>query len=641
MALLGMLYVLQTRLQNRRTKTSGQAQRERIEIPSRSTLLAKSRNIHKESEEAFERAVDVALGIRRVPQLVRAQHLPHIKSRSTTTARPLTEPLVDYLLRVEKLLIVGAPGAGKTETLRTAWGELLDRAQTDPSLPVPFLVNLSTFSRYPGSFRDWLAESLRECAGIPLSIGQILLERGRLFLFLLLDGLDEMAESRRAVALTELNELLANADPAIGRCIVCSRTLEYEKAEVTLSLPAALELQPLTAEQVQSAIVKAGPAAQPLAAAIGRDPVLAELLGTPLLLSIAARTFAGNPGLVIAGQGSAELRQALLDAYIAQMLRRRPVGSATPSLRLLRCLHWLAQYMTSAQSSLFLMERLQPTALRTDQLYKLAVGLVFGLVFGLILGLIFGLVFGLVFGLSANEVQPVEQMRWSWPRIREHREWKTFLRDCLVFQLVFGLVGGLLGGLIGPQVGGRTGGLYYGLLFGPVLGLVHHLSQGWTKTLNEQSIRPNQGIHSSIRNGVTEGITIGLVFGLVFGLVSVLITGLAFGLPFVPVLVLRSVLYLGWFFGLPVGLFFLLRGGLGEALKHYVLRAFLWYEVGLPLRLVPWLELCRSLLLLRREGGGYRFWHATLQEHFASLDDARLNEIAHRSLAEEFYQPRY
>jgi len=132
MALLGILYVWQTRLQNRRTKTSGQAQRERIEIPSRSRLLVKSRNIHKESEEAFERAVDVALGIQHVPQLVRAQHLQHIKSRGTTTARPLTEPLVDYLLRVEKLLIVGAPGAGKTETLRTVWGELLDRAQTDP-----------------------------------------------------------------------------------------------------------------------------------------------------------------------------------------------------------------------------------------------------------------------------------------------------------------------------------------------------------------------------------------------------------------------------------------------------------------------------------------------------------------------------
>lgn len=72
-----------------------------------------------------------------------------------------------------------------------------------------------------------------------------------------------------------------------------------------------------------------------------------------------------------------------------------------------------------------------------------------------------------------------------------------------------------------------------------------------------------------------------------------------------------------------------------------MLRAFLWYEVGLPLRLVPWLQLCRSLLLLRREGGGYRFWHATLQDHFASLDDVRLNEIAQRSLAEESYQSRY
>lgn len=118
-----------------------------------------------------------------------------------------------------------------------------------------------------------------------------------------------------------------------------------------------------------------------------------------------------------------------------------------------------------------------------------------------------------------------------------------------------------------------------------------------------------------------QGSTVWLVVGLVIGLVTELRLGLVVGLAV----------------GLSIGLL----GGLGEAIKHYVLRLFLRFEVGLPLRLVPFLERCRSMLLLRREGGGYRFWHVTLQEHFATLDDARMNDIAERSLAKDAYQSKY
>ncbi len=91
----------------------------------------------------------------------------------------------------------------------------------------------------------------------------MLLERGQLFL--LLDGQDEMAESKRAAALTELNELLTAADPTLNRFVVCGRSLGYEQTGLVLQLQAALELQPLTAAQVQAAVTGAGPAAQPLA----------------------------------------------------------------------------------------------------------------------------------------------------------------------------------------------------------------------------------------------------------------------------------------------------------------------------------------------------------------------------------------
>jgi hypothetical protein len=659
--LLGVLYLWQMRLQRRGAVSSGQAQRDRIEIPSRDTLLTKSRNIHQESEDAFERAVDLQLGIQRVPQLVAAQHLPHIAARATTAARSLTEPLVDYLLRVEKLLLVGAPGAGKSATLRTLWGELLSRAQSDPGLPVPFLLNLSTFSRYSGTFRNWLAQALNECAGMPLAIGQKLFEGGQLFL--LLDGLDEMAESRRAAAMTELNELLTAADPALYRCVVCSRTLEYEQSGVVLHFPAALELQPLTAAQVQEAVTVAGPAVNPLAAALNYDPALAELLETPLLLTIAARTFAGNPHLVLSGSGFIELRRSLFDEYIAQILRRSKLGSLQRTLRLLRTLRWLTRHLTNELVTLFLIERMQPTLLGARSLYKLIVGLVIalmtgattgllvglslgmreGFAYGTRLGLVFGVGFGFVF--ESQRIRPTESLVWSWSQVREHWSQRRPFHESMADGLLVGLPLGCWSWLSDGWMSGLLHGLVYCLAIALYLWLGVPLSKGWVKSLCAETNLPNEGIRASIRNGVVEGFTSGLVVGLVIGLGRGLFTGLVFwrsrGLTEGLDRGLSRVLLVLPFFWLLAGLLVALRGGLGDAIKHYVLRICLRFEVGLPLRLVPFLERCRSMLLLRREGGGYRFWHVTLQEHFATLDDARMNDIAERSLAKDAYQSKY
>ncbi len=238
-----------------------------------------------------------------------------------------------------------------------------------------------------------------ECAGIQVALGRALLQRGQIYL--LLDGLDEMAAGRRPVVLTELNEMFREADPALARCVVCSRTLEYEQSAITLLLSAALELQPLSAAQVRVAVSQAGSATAPLAAALARDTSLAELLSTPLLLTIAARACAGRRDLAISGLGPVAVRRVIYDAYVVQMLLRSTTPS-TPLTPILRWLHWLARYLSRNQSSLFLSERLQPTALRAQQRYKRIVGLVVGLVIALIGGPGVGLIIGLKFGPDAG-----------------------------------------------------------------------------------------------------------------------------------------------------------------------------------------------------------------------------------------------
>jgi hypothetical protein len=154
------------------------------------------------------------------------------------------------------------------------------------------------------------------------------------------------------------------------------------------------------------------------------------------------------------------------------------------------------------------------------------------------------------------------------------------------------------------------------------------------KSSNVQSAMPNEGIRFSARNGLHEGLVFGLVCAFVFGLAIVVrrLTNEQIYKP-VSVLELALVSYLGFGLGLLTGL----RGGLGEAFKHYVLRMFLWSEGKLPLKLVPWLESCRARLLFRRQGGAYMFWHVTLQDYFAELDDTRLAELAQRIES----RPRY
>lgn len=671
-AMLALLYLWQSRRGQSPAETRRHGRSDKIEIPSRATLLVKSNNVLNAGEMEFEHAVDVALGIHQVPQLVHAQHLPHTGSRGAVQERPLTEPLLDYLLRVERLLIVGVPGAGKTQTLRILWGQLLNRAQDDASLPVPFLVNLTTFSKYQGPLRTWLAQSLRECAGMHVAIWQALLQRGQLFL--LLDGLDEMAAERRAIALTELNEMLRVADPALNRCVVCSRTLEYQQAGVPLLLPTALELQPLIAKDVQNAVAQAGPSMEPLAAALARDAALAELLATPLLLTIATRAFAGIRSLEVAGHGPAEIRRALYDAYVVQMLRRStpPIHEMVLTLRWFR---WLAQYLRREQVNLFLIEWLQPSALATNWKYRLVFGVFGGLVGGLFGGLVFGLLGrlgsglvgesigeligrfvgglfgGLIFGLYAwklaTGIYLGEQLRWSWAQART--PWRSGLKfglvfgvvsgfvTGLVFGLAFGLVfglglgRGLVGGLIGAEIFGLICGLFGGVVFGLGGALTAIISGGWVKKFNVLPTYPNEGARASSHNGILEGL-------LVVGLGIPLVVGLVFGLHG------KLGIQLGAVMGAALGaglLVVMMGGGLGEAMKHYLLRLFLWREGHLPLRLVPWLEGGRSCLLLRRHGGAYLFWHTTLQDHFASLDDDRLATLAQRIEIKEFYQPRY
>jgi hypothetical protein len=79
-------------------------------------------------------------------------------------------------------------------------------------------------------------------------------------------------------------------------------------------------------------------------------------------------------------------------------------------------------------------------------------------------------------------------------------------------------------------------------------------------------------------------------------------------------------LVVGLVFGLGVGLGVGLYDGLGAAIKHYILRFWLWRTHAFPWRVVSFLDDATARILLRRVGEGYSFTHRLLLDYFAGPD---------------------
>ena len=141
-----------------------------------------------------------------------------------------------------KLLILGAPGAGKTTMLLSLAEQLVVGALQNPQTTIPIIFELSTWKDDGQSIRDWLVEQLCENFGrSKRKVYQQWLDRGALLP--LLDGLDELGMVRQRKCAERVNEFAQH----YGRMVVCCRVREYEEAGVRLDqLRGAVCLQALT-----------------------------------------------------------------------------------------------------------------------------------------------------------------------------------------------------------------------------------------------------------------------------------------------------------------------------------------------------------------------------------------------------------
>jgi hypothetical protein len=137
-----------------------------------------------------------------------------------------------------KLLILGAPGAGKTTTLlQLAW-ELVARAETDASKPIPVLCNLFSWKDDNQTLASWLVAELKLKYGVRKDIAERWLDER--CLLPLLDGLDELEPTRQEKCVQTINQFQQDYRPK--HLVVCCRLPEYENYGTKLQLHGAIYL---------------------------------------------------------------------------------------------------------------------------------------------------------------------------------------------------------------------------------------------------------------------------------------------------------------------------------------------------------------------------------------------------------------
>jgi eukaryotic-like serine/threonine-protein kinase len=262
------------------------------------------------------------------------------------------------------LLILGAPGSGKTTTLLELARDKIEIAESDPIEPIPVVFNLSSWMNPEQSIAAWLVDELSVKYQTPKRDSSKWIKNNDLFL--LLDGLDEVEAVRRKACVEAINKFCQENSADIA---VCSRYQEYQELNCRLRLQGAIFLQPLSSEQIGRYIAAGGQKLAALAIALETDTSLQELAKSPLMLSIMSLAYGDLPvGELTTGKMELEVRRKhLFDAYVDRMFNR--IGETKTDRftkkETIPLLSWLAKKMQEHGQTVFLIEQLQPSWLST------------------------------------------------------------------------------------------------------------------------------------------------------------------------------------------------------------------------------------------------------------------------------------
>ncbi|KAA3660960.1 MAG: hypothetical protein DWQ04_17915 [Chloroflexi bacterium] len=258
------------------------------------------------------------------------------------------------------LLILGAPGAGKTISLVALANYLLAIAGDNETQPVPVILNLSGWVGKQVEIGEWAVEEMVAKYQIPRRMGRRWLADDRLLF--LLDGLDEMLANDRVDCITAINTF--RQKHGLADVVVCCRQEAYETAvclhDARLRVNGAVLIRPLTTAQIRQH------APSSLVQTIFNDETLLEIAQSPLNLNMMRTAF--DSGEITHSEAAPLTHKNLFDQYVQRMFQRQEAkGNGTyDRTEVSTQLTWLAQQMQRHNQAIFLIEQLQPSWLTHD-----------------------------------------------------------------------------------------------------------------------------------------------------------------------------------------------------------------------------------------------------------------------------------
>lgn len=334
------------------------------------------------------------------------------------------------------LLILGEPGSGKTTLLLELTRDLLHRAEVQPNDALPVVFNLSSWAKDELSLGTWLVEELNVKYQMARAVAQQWVADNAFLL--LLDGLDEVAESARDKCVTEINAY-RQQNPNV-QVVVCSRTADYQMLAQKLDFHDAVVIDPLDDAQIDSYLASFGDTMDGLRQQMATDRRLRALAETPLTLSIMTLAYQELDTTTLPADTSLDAqRQHLLDTYIHTMFERHGKSKDQQPEDMMAYLSWLAGRMVERRQTLFHIENLQWDWLETrlqQSVYKLMSRTAYGTVIGGLAGglaLVVGVIMAAV--IFGQDVQ-----------MYQGRNGNQYGLNALVLYAMFGSLAGILAG---------------------------------------------------------------------------------------------------------------------------------------------------------------------------------------------------
>jgi hypothetical protein len=296
-----------------------------------------------------------------------------------------------------QLLILGAPGSGKTILLLQLAECLLGQAQHDSSQRIPVVFNLSSWtnskkwgviSRNPSEqFEAWLLDELRR----NYNVSEQTNFDSRNYVFLL-DGLDEVAASSRGACIEAINAYCK--DNLHVDIAICSRIADYQELTTKLDLNGAILISQLRDFQIQKYLQDEESIG--IRELIANEAIAKEMAQTPFLLNTMKLAY---KGLSYSGNPNRSLKldsptlETRSDHLFRAFLEQRLIQAQYLPKEILRYLGWLGAKMTKESRSIFYTDNLKPSDLPSiyGKLYRFIFGLPTGLLMGFSLSVFGGI----------------------------------------------------------------------------------------------------------------------------------------------------------------------------------------------------------------------------------------------------------